>query len=133
LFRSANPWDVNAQTVKAELQALIPTLARWVYGEVWVLTDNDIRLYSKTVPTLTSTADLNDAILSMTLRSLANGYKNKLQIEARWQRDVSLFYGIYSDLDARATELLNGIWGSRTESPNALDTFWNQSSNTYWL
>jgi hypothetical protein len=29
-----NPWDTNAQVLKATIQGLIPTIARGVYGEV---------------------------------------------------------------------------------------------------
>jgi hypothetical protein len=36
-----------------------------------VLTDNDIKLYAKTLPTLESTADVNKAVLAYTLDVLA--------------------------------------------------------------
>ena len=42
-FRGVNPWDTNAQVIKAQLNAIIPNLARGVFGEVGVLTDNDIK------------------------------------------------------------------------------------------
>jgi hypothetical protein len=65
-----NPYDTDAQTLKAQLQSLIPNLARGVYGEVGVLTDNDIHLYSQTVPNLKGTEDVNKAILAMTLQTV---------------------------------------------------------------
>jgi hypothetical protein len=66
-----NPYDTDAQTLKAQLQSLIPNLARGVYGEVGVLTDNDIKNYAQTIPNLTQTEDVQKAILAMTLDTLA--------------------------------------------------------------
>jgi hypothetical protein len=70
-LRSMNPYDTPAQTLKAQLNSLIPNLARGVYGEVGVLTDQDIQNYAKTIPNLTSTEDVNNAILAMTLDTIA--------------------------------------------------------------
>jgi hypothetical protein len=47
-----------------------------------VLTDKDIEHYSKTVPNLKSTSDVNEAVLAMSLDMLASGYKRKLQNQA---------------------------------------------------
>jgi len=70
-LRNLNPYDTDAQTLKAQLTSLIPNLARGVYGEVGVLTDNDVRMYSQTIPNLTQTEDVNNAILGMTLKVIA--------------------------------------------------------------
>lgn len=110
-LRNINPYDVDAQTLKASLTALIPNLARWVYGEVWVLTDNDIRLYSQTIPNLTSTQEVNEAILWMTLKVVAGGYKRQLQSLAASWKDVSWFAGLYENLlwNVEAIETRLGI------------------------
>ena len=36
-----------------------------------ILTDNDVRLYSRTIPNLESTQEVNEAILAMTLKVVA--------------------------------------------------------------
>lgn len=67
-----NPYNTDAQTLNAQISALIPNLARGVYGEVGVLTDADVAQYTKTVPNLKSTEAVNKAILAMTLHTIAN-------------------------------------------------------------
>ena len=91
ILRSNNPYDTTAQQLKAQITSLIPNLARWVYGEVWVLTEQDVALYRQTVPNLNSTEDVNNAVLWMTLRLIRNGMKENLQDLARWGFDTSLF------------------------------------------
>ena len=107
---SINPYKTDAQVLKAQLTALIPNLARWVYWEVWVLTDNDVRLYSKTIPNLTSTNDVNDAVLAMTLKVVAWGYKRQLQnLAAAWQ-DVSWFQWLYDNLTWQVEAIETRLW-----------------------
>lgn len=124
-LRNINPYDTNAQTVKAQLNALLPWLARWVYGEVWVLTDNDIERYSRTVPNLKSTAEVNEAILAMTIRSIANGYKAKLGSLASAWKDVSWYSGKYKSLIQQAEEIENRLekWTSTSSQPTQAKWF----------
>lgn len=51
-FRDLNVYDDDAQTFKARLTAMVPNLARGVFGEVGVLTDFDVANYLKTLPNL---------------------------------------------------------------------------------
>lgn len=106
IIRSNNPYDVKAKEIQAQLSALIPNLARWVYWEVWVLTDNDIANYAKTVPNLKSTKDVNNLILSMTLKWIANWYKSKLQSLASAKYDVAWYEWIYKNIDNKVNSLL---------------------------
>lgn len=111
-LRSYNPYDTSAQSLKAQLNSLVPNLARGVYGEVGVLTDADIANYAKTVPNLKSTKDVNNAVLAMTLQAVANGYKSKLQTLASSGRDVSGFSGAYESIQRKVDDLmtLSGQW-----------------------
>ncbi len=131
-IRSYNPWDSNAQALKAEINALIPNLARWVYGEVWVLTDNDIENYSKTVPNIKSTADTNKLILAMTLKSMMNWYKNILQTQAAGWRDVSQFVWSYTTYEDKINSLLSSIWwGTNATWDNSnLTSIWSSAWET---
>jgi hypothetical protein len=118
-----NPYNTDAQVLKAQLTALIPNLARGVYGEVWVLTDNDVKLYSKTIPNLESTSDVNKAVLAMTLKVVAWGYKRQLQNLAASGKDVSWFKGLYDNLSGQVSALETDIW---------LKTLWADTINTSW-
>ena len=109
ILSSNNPYDTKAQALKAKLTSLIPNLARGVYGEVGVLTDNDIANYSKTVPNLRSTEDVNKAILAMTLDTIANGYKAKIATLAKANFDVSGFKSIYEDIRNQSDALKSSL------------------------
>ena len=98
ILRSKNPYDQKARQIQVAIDAMVPTLARWVYGEVGVLTDSDIAHYTKTVPNLKTPESINTAILSMTLNMLAQGYKNQLRTLAAAGKDVSGFGGTYKNI-----------------------------------
>lgn len=95
-LRSANPYDVKAQTLKAQLTALVPGLARGVYGEVGVLTDADIANYTKTLPNLTSPAELRTALFDMTKKIIGRSLETKLRSYAGTY-DVSGYQFIVDD------------------------------------
>lgn len=109
LFRGANPWDTNAQTIKAQLNAIVPNLARGIYGEVGVLTDNDIRLYSQTLPNLKSTEDLRSAVLYITIDQIAKSIKTTLDVQRSGGRDVSGFVEMYDAMRATKDSILSTI------------------------
>lgn len=73
------------------MNSLVPNIARGVYGEVGVLTDQDVELYKKTLPNIRSTEDTNKLVLAMTLSAMINGFKTQLQIDGSAGRDVSGF------------------------------------------
>ncbi|MEK7180139.1 MAG: peptidoglycan-binding domain-containing protein [Patescibacteria group bacterium] len=110
-FRGANPWDTNAQTIKAQLNAIVPNLARGIYGEVGVLTDNDVKLYAKTLPTLTSTEDIRNAVLGITVDVIGKAIKRTLEINAANQKDVSGFVDIYTEMTNTRNSIFSQIPG----------------------
>jgi hypothetical protein len=109
-LRSMNPRDTDANVLKAQLTALIPTIARGVYGEVWVLTDNDIRLYAQTIPNLKWTENINKWVLAFTLDILAWWYKTQLQSLAGSNYDVSGLEWMYNNIKWQAEALKTEIW-----------------------
>ena len=111
-FRGANPWDTNGQTIKAQLSAIVPNLARGVYGEVGVLTDNDIRTYSKTIPNLTSTEDVRNAVMYITIDMIRRNIETKITNQAAGQRDMSGYADIYKQVQDTATNILSNISGA---------------------
>jgi len=108
-LRSANPWDTQAQTIKAQLNAIVPNLARGVYGEVGVLTDNDIKQYSKTLPTLTSTDEIRNAILYITLDQIRKNVEIKIRNQANGQRDMSGYADTYKNLVEEVESILSTL------------------------
>ena len=122
LFRGANPWDTNAQTIKAQLNAIVPNLARGVYGEVGVLTDNDIKQYSKTLPTLTSTEDIRNAVLGITVDLIGKSIKRTLEINAANQKDVSGFVDIYTEMQSTRDSIFSQIPGYKGTGAKSLES-----------
>lgn len=111
-FKSKNPWDTQAQTIKAQLNAIVPNLARGVYGEVGVLTDNDIKTYSKTIPNLSATEDVRNAILYITVDMIRRNIETKIENQAAGQRDMSGYADIYKEVVGTAGKILQTIPGA---------------------
>jgi len=109
MLRGNNPRDIDAQLLEATITATIPTLARWVYGEVGVLTDRDVDLYKRTLPNIKQPEELQKAVLAMSLKKIMNGYKSSLQTLASAGRDVSLFVWEYKTLQRMHDDLMDGI------------------------
>jgi len=111
VFKGANPWDTEAQTIKAQLNAIVPNLARGVYGEVGVLTDNDIAQYSKTLPNLKSTADIRNAVLGITVDLIGKSIKRTLEVNAANGKDVSGFIDLYTEMQNTKDSIFQQIPG----------------------
>ena len=130
-FKGANPWDTNGQVIKASLNAIIPNLARGVYGEVGVLTDADIKNYSKTIPSLASTEEIRNAVLYITLDMISKSIKNTLSVNAAAGRNVSGFVDIYTEMENTKNSILSSIPSAQIpksfQSTNQ-DPFLNQFS-----
>lgn len=121
LFRGANPWDTNAQAIKAQLNAIVPNLARGVYGEVGVLTDNDIKNYSKTLPNLTSTEDVRNAVLYITVDMIRRNAESKIKNQAAGQRDMSGYADVYKGLVDETAKIKSSITGGTRKGTITVD------------
>jgi hypothetical protein len=126
ILRDNNPYDVKAQLIKAQLQAITPNLARGIYGEVGVLTDNDIANYIQTLPNLKKPEEANKLILGMTLRVVKNSIDSQLQVLSAEGRDVSKFEPIYTRLEKQIATIEGGV--VKTEA-----SFSSPSGKTYQL
>ena len=111
-FKSANPWSTEGQVIKAQLNAIVPNLARGVYGEVGVLTDNDIKTYSGTIPNLKSTEDIRNAVLYITVDMIKRNIENKIENQAAGQRDMSGYADIYKSVVEQSDAILSQISGA---------------------
>lgn len=132
IVKSANPYDTKAQQMKAAITAIVPKLARGVYGEVGVLTDADIENYSRTIANLKNTADVNKAVMAMTLDIATRSLANQLNSLSAGQRDVSRFESIYTGLNEKAAQLKSELgYGSSSVQPST--AFTSKSGKTYNL
>lgn len=104
-----NPWSKEGQEISAQLQAIVPNLARGVYGEVGVLTDKDIELYRKTLPNLKQPEDIQKSITTLTLRSLRNSLENQIKIQSGLGNDLSGLVPFYSQIDETVRQMENDL------------------------
>lgn len=88
-LRNLNPYDNDAKALQAKLTALVPQMARGIFGEVGVLTDQDVARYTQILPNLQGTEKYNIAVMAMLNKAIANSIKNKLKVWAASKRDVS--------------------------------------------
>ena len=106
IIRSANPFDKKARLIKAQITKIIPGLARGVFGEVGVLTDPDVRMYSQTIGNLTTPEEVNNALTAMAIDMVASGFENKLKTAAMSRANVSSFYPQLEEIRAERNRLL---------------------------
>jgi len=89
ILRSNNPYDTKAKLINAKITALVPQIARGIYGEVGVLTDQDVARYMATLPNMKSTDEQKKLLLEMTNKMLIRGAEKILRNYAAGGRDVS--------------------------------------------
>jgi hypothetical protein len=77
---ATNPYDADVQILQKYLTALVPTIARGVYGEVGVLTEADVNNYKQLIPNITQDPANAKATLEFLKRDLQRAKKNKLDI-----------------------------------------------------
>lgn len=97
--------NADAGTIQAQITALVPQVAKGIYGEVGVLTDQDTARYTQTLPNLTSPEQQNDAVTALTLTALRNGVKSKLDVAAASNLDVAGFVPLYQDLTTKINKI----------------------------
>ncbi len=132
IIKSANPYDTKAQLMKAAVTAIVPKLARGVYGEVGVLTDNDIDNYSRTIANLKNTNDVNKAVMAMTLDIATRSLANQLNSLSAGQRDVSRFESIYTGLNAKASALKKEL-GVGSAPASVAPTFTSKNGQSFTI
>lgn len=99
--------------INAQITALIPNVARGVYGEVGVLTDADIKNYKGTLANITNSKDQNDAVLALTLRNAMKSYESILNTAANSGINVSGWAKDYNEITKRVYEIEDRIGVSK--------------------
>ncbi len=104
LIRNNNPWDTKAQAIKADLQAITPKVARGIFGEVGVLTDQDIKNYIQTIPNISQTADVRDVIMLAMLDTVKSSLGNAVRVDSATYNTAGM-QGYYKLIDDKVTSL----------------------------
>jgi hypothetical protein len=118
--------------MKAAVTAIVPKLARGVYGEVGVLTDQDIDNYSRTIANLKNTTDVNKAVMAMTLDIATRSLANQLNSLSAGGRDVSRFESIYKGMNDKAASIKSQLGVNQTQASQP-STFTSKTGKTYNL
>lgn len=108
-LRSLDPTDVQSKALQAQVQQLVPQIARGIFNEVGVLTDQDIARYMRTIPSLTQESQVQDAVGGLLLNAVKNGMDNLLRVEASSGVDVSGLYPEYERITSRIKDIENRI------------------------
>lgn len=101
ILKSKDPYDSKRQALQSQVNAILPSLARWVFSEVGVLTDADIARYEKLVPNANKTWGTNKLIGDMLKKVLYRNYTTTLTTLAQ----ASNVRGFATDYDSYMTKL----------------------------
>lgn len=118
--------DPEVVQFKAQLAGIIPTVARGVYGEVGVLTDNDMNNYARAVAKIDNPDKAADAIFTNMLKTLETKVTSYLKVAANNQKDVSGFANDYADLVSSIRSVTGQSMPAASTNPavyNSLDEF----------
>lgn len=89
--RSMNPYDESRAVLEQAVNAAVPNLARGVFREVGVLTDEDVKRYAKQFPTLTDPPDTRRKKLAQLRTRIKEGEKTTMDELRKAGRDVTGF------------------------------------------
>lgn len=90
-FRDINPYDSKAQQLNRMITAVVPSLARGVFGEVGVLTDRDVERYTKLLPNVKAPKNQVEEALNFITKRIDTSYNNYLDTYKKSGYDVRDF------------------------------------------
>ena len=100
-LRGKNPYDVKAQGLSAQINALAPKVARWVFWEVGVLTDQDIERYMKTIPNQKMSANVWNVVGDLLKMAVYKNFTSNVVTNAQGGRNMSNFAEDYKKAKSR--------------------------------
>lgn len=89
--RQMSPYDTDAREVENLVTSIVPGLARGVFGEVGVLTDQDIKRYRDLIPNMTTSPEVAQRNIANLRQKIANSRNEKLETMKQAGFDVSGF------------------------------------------
>lgn len=96
--------DPEVAAFKAQLAGIVPNVARGIFGEVGVLTDNDMNNYAKAIANIDNPDAAFDVIFSNLLKNLKSKATSDLKMAANNQKNVSGFADDYQSFINRINE-----------------------------
>lgn len=123
-FIQYNPYDSDVKLLDQMIRSIVPTLARGVYGEVGVLTDNDIKNYRELIPDITKTEETSKKALNFLRRDIGRSIKNKLDIWEATNFEIQGLKDLYGKMDqvkepSEKEDLINKINNASDEYKNS--------------
>jgi hypothetical protein len=88
---SKNPYDKELKQLEFLVNTIVPGMARGIFKEVGVLTDQDIKYYKNLLPSVKQTPELANTILQEIKSKVNEAYKITLETYKNAGRDVSGF------------------------------------------
>ena len=126
-FKSGLGFDDKALLIKAQITKIIPGLARGVFGEVGVLTDQDVAMYARTIGNLNTPEEVNEALTEAAMEMVSRGFEAKLSTLAKSRKNVSGYLDQLRDVKKQSQALL----GTEDEEPAAIEVeSFTQDGNT---
>jgi len=116
-IRGANPYDVDAQALQNMVSALVPGLARGVFGEVGVLTDQDRQNYEKLIPNIRTDPSVAAQIVKDLRAKLKRAREINLNVWNKGGYDVSGFMENSGNGPTDQYQKENPLPGEKTDYP----------------
>jgi hypothetical protein len=92
IFKEKNPYDVGAQRLNKLVESIVPGLARSVFGEVGVLTNEDVARYKSMVPNVRTESELAEGLMEQLEKKLKSSRSNYLNSAKDGGFDVSGYF-----------------------------------------
>ena len=105
-FKAGLGLDDKAALIEAQITKIIPGLARGVFNEVGVLTDQDVKMYAKTIGNLNTPEEVNEALTKAAMDMVASGFESRLATLAKSRKNVSGYLSQLKDVKVQSRELL---------------------------
>lgn len=118
-LRGWNPYDKSAKEIESMIQAVVPNMARGIYGEVGVLTDNDIKNYKKILPRLSDPNDIKEALIGIAINQAKSSILANLKNLRMQGKNVSGYVELLEDMERRESEIRSGLESKIGQQPNA--------------
>lgn len=90
-FTGKNPYDTELQALDRLVNQTVPSMARGVFGEVGVLTDDDVNRYKKMLASVKDDPTVAKVILDELQEKIASAYNITVDTYSQGGRDVSMF------------------------------------------
>ncbi len=90
-FIGNNPYDKDLQALDRLVNQTVPAMARGIFGEVGVLTDDDVKRYKNMLASVKDTPDLARQIMDDLQEKIASAYQVSWDTYNQGGRDVSGF------------------------------------------